>query len=64
MPRRPRVALVTCAAQPQLFEEEHALLAGLGTHDVDAEAVVWNDPSADWPAFDAVVLRSTWDYSR
>jgi glutathione synthase/RimK-type ligase-like ATP-grasp enzyme len=24
----------------------------------------WDDPRADWAAFDAVVLRSTWDYHR
>ena len=23
---------------------------------------VWDDPSVDWAAFDAVVIRSTWDY--
>jgi hypothetical protein len=25
--------------------------------------VVWDDPTADWAAYDLVVLRSTWDYS-
>jgi hypothetical protein len=24
--------------------------------------VVWDDAAVDWPAFDLVVLRSTWDY--
>jgi hypothetical protein len=23
---------------------------------------VWSDPAVDWTAFDAVVVRSTWDY--
>nr|WP_202555967.1 hypothetical protein [Streptomyces sp. SID4950] len=29
----------------------------------DAEAVSWDDPAADWSAYDLVVIRSTWDYS-
>jgi glutathione synthase/RimK-type ligase-like ATP-grasp enzyme len=28
-----------------------------------AEPRVWDDPSVDWQAFRAVVVRSTWDYS-
>jgi hypothetical protein len=29
---------------------------------IDGRAEVWNDPAADWGAYDAVVVRSTWDY--
>lgn len=29
---------------------------------LDAEPVVWDDPAADWKSFDAVVIRSAWDY--
>ncbi|MEL7480748.1 MAG: hypothetical protein AAGJ29_04250 [Pseudomonadota bacterium] len=25
-------------------------------------AVSWDDPSADWPVFDAVIIGTTWDY--
>ena len=34
-------------------------MSGLG---VRADAVCWDDPAADWLAYGAVVLRSTWDY--
>lgn len=27
-----------------------------------SETVVWDDPDVDWDAFDAVVVRSCWDY--
>lgn len=27
-----------------------------------SETVVWDDPDVDWEAFDAVVVRSCWDY--
>lgn len=29
-----------------------------------AEFPVWDDPGVDWEAYDRVVLRSVWDYSR
>jgi hypothetical protein len=27
-------------------------------------AAVWDDPKVDWASFDAIVIRSTWDYFR
>jgi glutathione synthase/RimK-type ligase-like ATP-grasp enzyme len=60
--RPPRLALATCDAQPLLFGEERELLPALRARGVDAEAVIWSDPRVDWASFDAVVLRSTWDY--
>jgi hypothetical protein len=38
-------------------DREAARLAG-------AEFVVWDDPTVDWEAYDRVVIRSAWDYSR
>jgi hypothetical protein len=38
-------------------DREAARLAG-------AEFVVWDDPAVDWEAYDRVVIRSVWDYSR
>src|ERR1051326_6236784 len=34
-------------------------LAALGWR---VEAISWRTPSCDWGAYDAVVIRSTWDY--
>lgn len=36
------------------------VLAGRG---VEVEFVAWDDPAADWEAFDLAVVRSTWDYT-
>ncbi len=58
----PRVALVTCAAQPSLYDEEAQTIPALQALGVGAEAVRWDDEAADWSAFDAVVIRSPWDY--
>jgi hypothetical protein len=54
-----RVAFATCADLPEGWDDdrEAARLAG-------AEFVVWDDPAVDWEAYDRVVLRSVWDYSR
>jgi glutathione synthase/RimK-type ligase-like ATP-grasp enzyme len=56
------MALVTCAAHPQLYADEQALVPVLARAGVTARPVVWSDPSVPWARFDRVVLRSTWDY--
>jgi glutathione synthase/RimK-type ligase-like ATP-grasp enzyme len=38
------------------------LLRALADVGLKAELAVWDDPSVDWSHFDAVVIRSTWDY--
>lgn len=58
----PRVALVTCAALPNLYAEESEIVPRLRARGVDAVAAVWTDPDVDWRRFDALFLRSTWDY--
>lgn len=59
----PRVALATCSVLPDLDADDAPLVRALGTRGVDAAPAVWDDPDVDWDAFDAVVVRSTWDYS-
>ena len=56
------VALVTYQASPQLSTSDQALVAPLQEHGYKAVAVHWDHPGADWAGFDAVVLRSCWDY--
>jgi hypothetical protein len=60
--RNPRIALVSArvahSLDPDLPPLERALsAAGATVHVPD-----WDDPEVDWSAFDAAVLRSTWDY--
>jgi O-ureido-D-serine cyclo-ligase len=61
--RNPAIALVSARAAHNLDYDqaplEHALRdAGAQVHITD-----WDDPAVDWQAFDAAVLRSTWDYT-
>ncbi|NUS73993.1 MAG: hypothetical protein HOQ05_11365, partial [Corynebacteriales bacterium] len=58
-----RVALVTCAEYPELDgAAESRGIAALRARGIDAQPVVWTDSSVSWSSFDAVVIRSTWDY--
>ncbi|MEV1329962.1 hypothetical protein AB0J20_10345 [Micromonospora costi] len=58
----PRVALVTCTELADLEPDDRLVLAPLAARGVTAEPVVWDDPAADWAAYDLAVLRSPWDY--
>jgi glutathione synthase/RimK-type ligase-like ATP-grasp enzyme len=58
-----RVALATCAELPNGDEDGLPLVAALGSLGVDAVSTVWDDPGADWDAYELVVVRSTWDYA-
>jgi glutathione synthase/RimK-type ligase-like ATP-grasp enzyme len=40
------------------------LQAALEARGHAVRAAVWDDPSVHWGAFDAVILRSTWDYHK
>lgn len=55
----PRIAFATCSVLPDGVEDEQALAELVG-----AEYCVWDDESVDWNAYDRVVVRSTWDYTR
>ncbi|WP_220036007.1 ATP-grasp domain-containing protein [Modestobacter versicolor] len=56
------IGVATCAAVPDLDEDGGLLLAALHEAGARARPVVWDDPAVDWAAFDAVLVRSTWDY--
>ena len=58
----PRVALVTSSKFPNLTADDRLLLAPLRERGIRAEPAIWDDPSVDWSSYDAIVLRSTWDY--
>lgn len=58
----PAIALATYASLPDLAHDEQPLVASLSALDVHARAAVWDDPSIAWNEFDAVVVRSCWDY--
>ncbi|GLW27221.1 ATP-grasp domain-containing protein [Actinoplanes regularis] len=62
MPVDTRVALVTCAIFPDLWDDDHPLRDALRARGVAVDAVRWDDTDADWSVYDLTVIRSPWDY--
>jgi glutathione synthase/RimK-type ligase-like ATP-grasp enzyme len=62
--RVPTVALVTCADLPDLDDDDRLIAPALAARGIDAVPAVWSDGAVDWDAFDLVVLRNPWDYTR
>ena len=58
-----RIAIATFAGMPPEFADDEHLAEALRRHGADPEHVAWDVPGADWARFDAVVIRSTWDYA-
>jgi glutathione synthase/RimK-type ligase-like ATP-grasp enzyme len=57
-----RVALATYTLAPRLAPDDQLLPPALAELGISAEPVVWSDDSVNWAEFDAVVIRSCWDY--
>jgi len=55
-----RLAIAT--SKNELPSSDEALKAALGEQGMTANAVLWSSPGVDWQSFDAVVIRSCWDY--
>ncbi|HEY0139666.1 MAG TPA: hypothetical protein VGF48_02160 [Thermoanaerobaculia bacterium] len=58
------IGLITWSGLPQLSDGDRLLGEALQARGADARAVVWDDPGVRWTEFDALVVRSTWDYHR
>jgi glutathione synthase/RimK-type ligase-like ATP-grasp enzyme len=58
------VAIATMTGIPPEFTDDARLADAVGELGVAAELIPWDDPRTDWRRFDAVVIRSTWDYAR
>ncbi|MEP6491949.1 MAG: hypothetical protein ABJF01_04695 [bacterium] len=59
---RRRVGLATYARAPELAPDDQLLLAALEARGIAAEPAVWSNDAVQWDTFDAVVIRSCWDY--
>lgn len=57
-----RLAFATHRALPQLSDDDRLAAYELRQQGAAVESAVWDSPLVDWTRYDAVVLRSTWDY--
>lgn len=58
-----RVALLTDRKHPSLTHDDRRLLPALAGRGFAVTTAVWTDQAVDWSRFDAVILRSPWDYT-
>ena len=58
---RPHVGIVTGARSPTGTDDDAALAESLDGHGIDAGPVRW-DRDRDWTVYDAVIVRSCWEY--
>jgi glutathione synthase/RimK-type ligase-like ATP-grasp enzyme len=58
-----RIALASCLTLPTGDDDDLALLPALAERGFEASMVPWDEPGVDWSAFDATVLRATWNYT-
>ncbi|MEO7102630.1 MAG: hypothetical protein ABI311_04680 [Gemmatimonadaceae bacterium] len=57
-----RISFVTSAAHADLTPDDRLAVTALERRGATVSASIWTDRSIDWSGFDAIVLRSTWDY--
>ncbi len=57
-----RIALATCSDLPAWEVDDRPLRAALAGRGVEVAEPAWDDPGVDWGAFDACLIRTTWDY--
>ena len=53
---------MTYDARPEVTEDDRLLADALSARGASVHALPWSDPAARWSEFDAVVVRSPWDY--
>ncbi len=58
----PRLAIATATHYPALGADDAAAVVALERLGVPSTICVWNDPQVDWTQFDAVLIRTIWDY--
>jgi len=56
------VALVSCDEARHHDHDLDPIIRALGDRGRIAQVVNWDDSSQDWSGFDAVIVRSPWDY--
>ncbi len=58
------IAFATYTGLPDGTPDDRLLLPAFAERGVDVSFAAWDDAGVEWASFDAVVVRSTWDYYR
>jgi glutathione synthase/RimK-type ligase-like ATP-grasp enzyme len=57
-----RLAIASSRQFPTIHPDDLHLVASLERLGVQCTVCIWNDPQVDWTTFDAVLIRTIWDY--
>ena len=57
-----KLAIATCRNIPEPDVDEDLMLTSFERRGHEVHLVAWEDEGVDWSDFDAVVVRSTWNY--
>ena len=57
------IAIASCDQLPDGDADDQLLVAALAELGLAATVLAWTDRTVDWDAFDATIIRSTWDYT-
>jgi glutathione synthase/RimK-type ligase-like ATP-grasp enzyme len=56
------IGIATSDYYPDLYPPDKWLLSSFSDVRLEAKPVIWDDTTVDWSIFDAIIIRSTWDY--
>jgi len=56
------IGIAIATSENPLPASDQALALALAEHGFDVQPAIWSSTQQDWQAFDAVVVRSCWDY--
>ncbi len=59
-----QIAIATCDEFPDLHISAQQILKPLQRRGLHPQLCIWNDERINWRDYDAVLLRSVWDYHR
>lgn len=56
------IAFLTCEKVPNLVPSDKLVADYLIQQGITCSTIVWNDPTIEFETYDALILRSVWDY--
>ncbi|MCZ6834590.1 MAG: hypothetical protein O7G85_02340 [Planctomycetota bacterium] len=57
-----QIAIATCSKLPDWEVDDVPFHEALRERGLDVPHIAWDDSNTDWSTFDAVLIRTTWDY--
>ncbi len=57
-----KIAFATSEKHRELTADDRLVIPYLAEKNIQVQPAVWTDESVDWQQFDAIIIRSCWDY--